>query len=172
MANSTLLQFKHTGRGTNRDLLQAIENGQVRGPMVYRGCWTKRVAIGDFTAAAATSQELDLHDDVSNTWLFPADVYLLPGHSLYPITEFAGGGAGSCTGAVGDTDDTDGLVTASSIFTGATLEQPIVTPAAAQYALRHEAAFIPTLLLASDVNISLLTAGEVEVRIRFMKVLD
>jgi hypothetical protein len=172
MANSTLLYFKHTGRKTNPDLVRAIETGRVRGVFAYRGVWTQRVRIGDFTADADGDQTLDLH--TYNPYnLFPEDVWLEPGHSIVPITAFAGGNISAFTAEIGDAGDTDGLVTASSVFTGVTLNSPIVTPSAAQYALRYEGSFIPVArLLSTDDNIADATAGEFEVRIRYFKNLD
>lgn len=171
MANRTLLPFKHTGRKTNADVMRWIEHG-AKDPLCVRGVWTCRVVVGQFTGDGDTDQTLDLHAyDPYN--LFPADVWLEPGHSIVPVTAFAGGAISAFTAEVGDAGDTDGLVTASSVFTGVTLNDPIVTPSAAQYALRYEANYVPVLrMLSTDGNISAATAGELEVRIRWFKNLD
>jgi len=155
------------GRGANPIIHRKRCNGEFpwmeRPPFV----WEVEIAVGDFTGAAATSQALDL-DALYPGRPFIDDVYLEPGAELILLTAFAGGAVSACTAELGDTDDPNGLVTASNVFTGATLESPIVTPAAAQYALRPETGFLPLLTLrTTNANVSALTAGRLLARIPF-----
>ena len=137
--------------------------------------WRKEVRIGDFTAAAAVTQEIDLHDDLTTaaqdrkgqSGLFPANVILPFGAYLRRITDFSGGAVAPATASIGDTGDDNGFLTATNIFTGAGAGF-VMTSGAAQFAARPEAALIPTLALITTVaNIDALTAGALEVAIPY-----
>jgi hypothetical protein len=149
-----------------------VSTGRLR--WAYGGLhwWVQRIRVGGFSGAGATSQELDLHDYNANN-LFPADVWLQEGSHIVLITDFSGGAVSACTFEFGDAGDPNGLLTASDVFTGATNDVPIFTTGAAQYALRYEAAFIPSgTLRTTTANVSALTAGELEIRIPYRKNLD
>jgi hypothetical protein len=151
MANSTLglrIADKHSGP----DVINALRGDLIN--YIYDGsCWWWRqrcTVVGGFIGAvelaAATSQEIDLHEAFPNN-LFPANVHTRGGVlQLHAVG--AGGDVSALTAALGDDADGDALVTASNVFTGATLGL-ISTPAAAEYPGRAERAFIPELLLAS-----------------------
>lgn len=129
--------------------------------------WELLVSVGDFTGEGDTSQDLDL-DALYPDRPFINNVWLEPGAHIVPITAFSGGTVNACTVALGDADTFNGLVTASSVFTGVTIGAPIVTPAAGQYALRYESGFLPQLRIVTTAgNVSALTAGSLLIRIPY-----
>lgn len=129
--------------------------------------WECEVAVGDFVGEGDTSQVLDL-DALYPKFPFIDEVWLEPGAHIVPLVAFSGGTVNACTVILGDVGDDNGLVTASSVFTGVTIGAPIATPAAAQYALRSEAGFLPILTIVTTAgNVSALTAGRLLVRIPF-----
>jgi hypothetical protein len=154
-------------------------------PLFY---WRRVIGIGDFTADAALSQVIDLHDDLTTearrrkgqSGLFPGNAasgaqatgneILMSGAYLRVITAFSGGGAAAVAAELGGTFasglDDDGLITTTSVFTGASTNL-IATPTAAEYALHPESGFVPELTLTADVNIDTLTAGSLEVVIMY-----
>jgi hypothetical protein len=156
------------GRGANARIHKLRTNGEFpwleRPPFV----WECEIAVGDFTGAGATSQELDLDALYGTRFPFINEVFLEPGAHLVLLTAFSGGAVSACTAELGDTGDPNGLVTASNVFTGATANAPIVTASAAEYALRSESGYLPTLTLrTTTANVSALTAGRLLARIPF-----
>lgn len=126
--------------------------------------WEVQIDVGDFTPESDTEQTLDL-DALYPDRPFVNNVYLLPGAEVVILTLFAG--ATTCTIQVGDTNDPNGLVTATNLHTGTT-GVPISTPSAAEYALRSETGYLPIATLTTTVeNVDDLTAGSVLVRIPF-----
>jgi hypothetical protein len=109
-----------------------------------------------------TAQEIDLHTALP-TYLFPSHV--MRGEAWIRCrTGFTGGSVSAITAELGDTNDPNGLVTATSVFTAGYAS----TPSAAEYANRVESAFIPTLTLTStNGNLDTLTAGLLEIGIRY-----
>lgn len=155
------------GKRANSRIHQLRMNGGF--PWVERPAfvWELTLTIGDFTGAGATSQEIDLDAEYPNN-PFVNGVWLEPGAHFVLLTEFAGGAVSACTAELGDTGDPNGLITASNVFTGATTGVPIVTPAAAEYALRYESGYLPVVTLrTTTANVSALTAGKLLVRIPF-----
>jgi len=129
--------------------------------------WELLITVGDFTGAGATNQELDLAALYPDN-PFVSNVWLEPGAHIVPITAFSGGAVSACTLELGDTGDPNGLVTASNVFTGVTTGVSVATPAAAEYALRFEASFLPVATIrTTSANVSALTAGRALVRIPF-----
>lgn len=160
-----MVRFK--GRSANPIIHRLRTSG--RFPWLERPLfvWELLITIGDFTGDAATSQELDLAAIYPDN-PFVEDVWLEPGAHIVPITAFAGGAVNACTLELGDTDDPNGLVTASNVFTGVTTGVSVATPSAAQYALRFESAYLPVATLrTTNGNVSALTAGRALVRIPF-----
>lgn len=150
--------------------------------------WRRVVRLGDFVAAAALSQLIDLHDDLTTearrrkgqSGLFPGNAasgaqstgneVLMMGAYLRPVVGFGGGGATDVEVELGGTfasgTTVDGLITATSVFTGVATDL-IVTPAATEYGLHPEPNFVPQLTLTSDVNLDTLTEGELEVVVMY-----
>lgn len=121
--------------------------------------------VGDVALTAATSQEVDLNVAFPGN-AFPANVRI-NGCYIKRITDFAGGAITALTVQVGDTGDPNGLLTATSVFTGVGAGYTETT-AAAQFAQRLETAFVPTLTLTSTTaNLTALTAGRLKVVIPF-----
>ena len=176
MPNSTVpLRLRPFDKRSAADIEHKLSSNWSPWPHMRWHFWRRVVTFGDFTAAAAVTQEIDLHDDVTAAHLarsgqagqFPANVDIMRGTYIRTITDWAGGAATSATVEVGDTGDPNGLVTSTSVFTG--VGAGIVrTSAAAEYDTHDEAAFIPTLTITSDVNINTLTAGSLEIVIPFM----
>lgn len=168
MANMNLAKLvRFKGRSANPVIHRLRMTG--RFPHLERPTfvWELTVSVGDFTGAGATSQELDLNALYPNN-PFINDVWLEPGAHFVPLVAFAGGTVNACTLEMGDTGDPNGLVTASSVFTGVTIGAPIVTTGAAEYALRYESGYLPTVTLRTTAgNVSALTAGSVLLRIPF-----
>lgn len=122
--------------------------------------------IGATALAAAVNQTIDL-DVAFPRKEFPNNVWV---HGAYmrKITDFSGGAIATCTAEGGDAGDTDGLMTATNIFTGAGAGI-VQTPAAAEYARRFEAAFVPVIRIVTTVgNVNALVAGELDYFVRFM----
>lgn len=160
-----MVRFK--GRSANPVIHRMRTSG--RFPWLERPLfvWELLITIGDFTGAAATSQELDLAV-VYPDFPFPEDVWLEPGAHIVPVTAFSGGAVSASTLELGDTGDPNGLVTASNVFTGVTTGVSVATPAAAEYALRFEAGYLPVATIRTTTdNVSALTAGRALVRIPF-----
>lgn len=121
--------------------------------------------IGAVALTSATSQEIDL-----NT-AFPANAFpanaLVMGCYIKRITDFSGGSVSALTVQVGDTGDPNGLLTATSVFTGVGAGYTATT-GAAEYAPHPEAAFLPTLTLTSTSDdVDALTAGRLKICIPF-----
>jgi hypothetical protein len=151
------------------------ENGRSPDPVQRIYAWRRNVRIGDFTAAGATSQALNLFTGLTTAALsragqsgdFPANVELnvLPPY-LRLVTPFAGGLVSACTIELGDAGDPNGLVEARNVFTGATTG--IIYGAGAEAAVRLESAYTPTITIrTTSADVSALTAGEIEIVIRY-----
>ena len=129
--------------------------------------WECEIAIGDFTGEGDTSQDLDL-DALYPGSPFINNVWLEPGAHIVPLVAFAGGAVNAVTLALGDAGAFNGLVTASSVFSGVTIGSPIATPAATEYALRYESSFRPQVrIVTTNGNVSALEDGRALVRIPF-----
>jgi hypothetical protein len=158
MANSRYPVTVGAKNGGNGAQLRALRSGMgwAWGPAQW---WSE---IFDITRAGAldadTDQTFDLHTYNPNN-LFPANVFRGPA-LLRPLTNVGGGAISAVTAQLGDTNDTDGLVTASAVHnTAGTI---INTVGAAEYASRVEAAFIPTLrLVFTGGNAAAATAGRI-----------
>lgn len=121
--------------------------------------------VGDVALTAATSQEVDLNVAFPAS-TFPTNVRM-NGCYIKRITDFSGGGITALTVQVGDTADPNGLLTATSVFTGVGAGFTETT-AAAEFAQRIETAFVPTLTLTSTTDdLDALVAGRLKVVIPF-----
>jgi hypothetical protein len=164
MANS-IYPIKITPRGSsNREAIAGLKTGRIPYPIGWVHWFRQRVRFGasvDFTQAAATSQEIDLHAAYPHN-LFPANVQRLPGTFLRVPTPLSGASISAVTIEVGDSGDPNGIFLATSVFTGA----PAIlasTPNAAENAARTELSFIPTITVrTTGANVSALV-GEVTV---------
>lgn len=151
-------------RGCNADMVRAIESGAFPYPIRFRTWWHQRVRLRDFTPAAATSQALNLNTLFPKNE-FPPNVDLLEGHQIKIIALGAGSGITGITVRLGDTNDNDGLLTASNVLGGgAAVGDILQTPAAAEYGNRPESNFVPLLTVATvgGGNISAFTQFDVE----------
>lgn len=158
MANSQY-PIKITPRGSsNREAIVKLKNGTLSYPIGWVHWHRFEFSFDDTTLDGDTAQEIDLNV-LYPANAFPANVQRLPGTFLRVKTAFAGGTINAITAAIGDTGDPDGILTASSIFTGVAEIRPS-TPSAAENTARTETAYAPTLSLASTAgNLSTLTAG-------------
>jgi len=129
----------------------ALASGTSLGHKVF----TQTFTAADFTAVAVT-QEI-------NCTGFPANVQVDFAY-LELDTCFSGGGASSATIQIGDAGDPNGLMTAKSVFTGVPTTLPIFADGA-ERSPHAEAAFVPSVTLTSDVNVSTVTAGQCIVHI-------
>jgi hypothetical protein len=113
--------------------------------------------------AAATTQVISLDDTFEDQGrAFPVDCQIL-GAWLRCHVDFSGGAVNALTCQVGDTGDPDELITATSLFTGASNVKPLSANGAAGLP-RWEAAYAPEALFTSTAaNLSALTAGSVTV---------
>lgn len=135
------------GRAAGPRIVRALINGLVPQPFRPKLWYRQRVQLADFTPAAATTQELDLNVLFPNN-TFPEGVDLLEGAFVQVLALSAGGSLSAVTVSLGDTGDPNGLMTASNTLGGGAAAGDVHrTPAAAEYALRAESAFVPTLTI-------------------------
>lgn len=173
MANSTFPIPIGVLNGGNAAIARAIAKRRLS--WIWDGgrfLWYQRLqiangAIGATALAGAVNQTFDLHTAFP-TNLFPANVRRLDGTYQKLRTAFSGGAVATATGEIGDAGDTDGLLTATNIFTGASTSY-VDTIAAAENASRIETAFIPTYrIVVTAANVNALTAGDVTIWIPFL----
>lgn len=134
---------------------------------IRRDCWyQRRVTFRNFTTAS-TTQTIDLNVLFSST-PFPAGVFLLPGSYIQLVEVVAGGVISAATAILGDAGVTNGLVTSSNVFTGATLG-PVVTPSATEYRLiNYESQFVPVLTITTTTgNGNIATSGVIDIYIPY-----
>ena len=163
MANSTFAVA--IGKGSNPRMIRGLKSGRILHAWAPWLFWRQVITLADFTPAAATSQDLNLHTLFPNN-LFPANVIRGPG-VLRQLAAFGGGSISAFTAALGD-DDNDGIVTATNMFTGQANGYKASTVSAAEYAPRVETDYIPHVGLAStSANLSALTAGSLEAIIAY-----
>lgn len=115
---------------------------------------------GTATATIAVTDVATIPLGRAGDW-FPSNV-IVDGCIVNRVTAFAGG-TPTITATVGDADAVDGLFTSTSIASTGAIE----TIAAAEHAEHFEAAFEPLITITSNRLFSALTAGEVEVLIRY-----
>lgn len=166
MANVNFAKWvQMRGRKANPQIDNLLRKGGFPWLQRHVWWWEQLISVGDFTPESDTSQVLDL-DALYPTNPFIDDVYLMPGTQVIPVALFVG--ATTTTIQVGDTNDPNGLVTATNLHTG-TLGVPISTTGAAEYDLRPETGYLPIVTLTTTVeNIDDLTTGSVLVRIPWM----
>lgn len=161
MANSTF-PIKIQARGaSNAAVIRAWETGELPYPPGFQFWWRQRVRFnrGEFTPAAATSQEIDLNVTYPDK-PFPANVQRMPGSFVRVKTPISGGTISAATAELGDTGDPNGIFLASGVFTGVS-GRLASTPSAAENAARPEAAFAPTLTVRlTGGDMTAITAGE------------
>jgi hypothetical protein len=150
--------------GGNPALMRALKNGVVKHPYLPLFVWTQRIQIGDFTGDADGDQTLTMSSLYPRN-PFPTDVEV-DGAYVRRETNFTGGAVSACTFQAGDAGDTDALVTATSVFTGAGTH--FSTSGAAEFARHLESAFSPVgRILTTNGNVNALTAGSLLLCIRF-----
>lgn len=160
-------QYVRPGPSTaNAVILRKAMSGSYP-PIALGYWWIQRVRYSDYSDAD-TSQSLSLNVAFPHN-AFPAAVFILPGAYIDLIEVFAGGSVSAATMILGDTNDDNGLLTSSNVFTGATLGRT-VTPTAAEYPdTLYESQYVPLLQLDTTTdNIDTLTSGIVDVYIPFM----
>jgi hypothetical protein len=170
MANSQFPLRIGARNGSNGGVIRSLKSNRIPHAWAPRFWWYQKFDILEAGALDGdTSQRFDLHTYNANN-LFPANV-IRTAPLLYLGEAFAGGTVNACVGILGDANDDNGLHTSTNIFTGATLGFLANTTAAAEFAPRFEAAFIPQLGINTTAgNISALTAGELWVAIGFRPV--
>lgn len=175
MANSTFYPRVGARNGSNAGLIRAMKSNRIPFAWCDPMCWYIKFDITlAGTLEAATAQEFDLHTYLGSNpsapgsgCLFPANVRRT-GTMLYVREVFAGGSISACTLEFGDAGDPNGLHTAVDVFTGSATGYRANTTAAAEYAPRFEAAFIPSLTIrTTTANVASLTTGEVWIGIKF-----
>ena len=131
--------------------------------------WRGRIVVANDFTAAAQSQALDLRAMFANTNPIPEDIDVWsPKVDLVQVV--AGGGITTATVILGETtpvNDTDGYLTSTNVFTGATLGWKD-TPAAALYGPRYRPLFTPLLQL--DVGVGTVagaTSGVFDVTFKY-----
>lgn len=173
MANSTFPIPVGVLNGGNGAIARAIAKRRLS--WIWDGgrfWWYQRIrivggAIGATALAGAANQTFDLHTAFPAN-LFPSNVIRLDCTYQKLATAFAGGAVSACTGEIGDAGDTDGLLTATNIFTGASTARAN-TVGAAENASRNEEAFVPTYrIVATTANVNALTAGALTIYIPFL----
>lgn len=141
-------------RESARDVLDFIRSHcpwPVKWKLYYKQVIYLDAARRAFTPAAAMSQTLALNTLFPNN-TFPRNVDLRAGTKVKKITDGSGTGILSLDIEVGGTFDSgvdaNGLLTSSSIYTGAGAGY-LQTPAAAEYDEHYESAFLPSVTLTS-----------------------
>lgn len=153
-------------RGSQR-LLDNIRSGRVLYAWIPTFEWRVRVDIRDVTFDEDTSTAVDLNALFPSTPFPTGVIRMMPIMTLREV--FAGGAVSACTCALGDAGVPTGLITAQNVFTGQSLG--IKQVGGAEYANRYEAAFAPTLTVATTTaNGTALTTGIIDVAIQFAPV--
>jgi hypothetical protein len=150
---------------SNARVLNAQKSGRIRQPAGLMHWFVQRVRIGDFVGAGATAQTITLATTYPRL-SFPPNV--MRHEAFIELRQtFSGGAVSACTVEVGDAGDTDGLLTATNVFTGQDLGLKF-TVSAAEYLPRPEAEFSPVVrILTTSANVSALTQGVLDVHILF-----
>ena len=167
MANSTFPLLIGARNGSNGGVIRALKSNRVPHAFAPTFWWYQRFDIlAAGTLDADGIQEFDMHTYNANN-LFPANVVRT--HPLIYVTElFAGGAISAATIEMGDAGDPNGLHTAVDVFTGAALGYRANTTAAAEYAPRFEAAFIPSITLRTTTgNVNAATSGDLWIMLGF-----
>lgn len=128
--------------------------------------WVKRVTFRDLFAAATSA---------SVTWTdFPTDVWIIGdpvGTHAYLSQVFAGGSISAYVFTFGDAGVSNGLITSTNIFTGASLGIKRTT-GAGEFATHHEPAFVPQLTgTSTTANTNAATSGVLDIRIPYIRAL-
>lgn len=156
--------------GGNARVLNGLKTGVFRDAFTGSWWWQQRVAFGDFSLNAATSQNVTLAT-VYPTNPFPTNVDRST-PLVYVVRPLQGGAISASTITMGDSGDADGLVTSTSIYTGVSGYLPpnltSQAPNAAEYADRFEPAFSPQITLGTtSANVNAATGFEFVVMIKF-----
>lgn len=130
--------------------------------------WRCRITHEHLTTAG-TSQALDLRALFAATHPIPDEIKV----GLYDVTleeVFAGGSISAMTIIFGESspvNDTDGYLTSTDVFTGATLGVKEV-PSAALFGMRYRATSTPILTFTSTTdNVDAATSGVLDVCLRY-----
>lgn len=110
---------------SNSDYAKRMDAGQVNHPGSGSHWWKQLVTLDDFVAAGATTQTLDLNA------LFPNNVFPVQATVINVVTNLVEVAAGGTTDAASVTfghaaeaphsEDVDGFLASTNVFTGATL---------------------------------------------------
>jgi hypothetical protein len=107
MSQALPLELQIATRRGNAEAVRADLNGTAPDVSHRIRFWRRNVRVGDFTAAAATSQEIDLFADLTADALgrlgqsgdFPSNVWInVAPPYIRSIVDFAGGAVSACTG--------------------------------------------------------------------------
>lgn len=175
MANSTFPVRIGARNGSNPGVIRTLKSNRIPhafcGPFVW---YVKFDILLAGTLDADGVQEFDLHTYITSNPSAPGSGCFFPANvtrkstMIYVTEVFAGGANTACTLEFGDAGDPNGLHTAVDVWTGSATGYRANTTAAAEYAPRFEAAFIPSLTLRTTTgNINALTTGEAWLGIKF-----
>lgn len=154
---------------SNQRVLQGLRSGRIPYVVGFTYHWILPFTVGQWAGEADGSTVINLNTLAATLGksTFPTDVEILAGTKVYLVTAFAGGTVDACTIILGDTNDDNGLVTSTNVFTGQSAGWK-QTPSAAEYAQHYESAFVPAITIATTTgNTNALTAGSLIVDIPF-----
>lgn len=120
---------------------------------------TQQITTADLTASAG-SQVINLGAAL------PANAQVL-GVSIDLATPFTGGGAASATADIGSSGDADALIDGADIFAAAVDGQASALTAGIAPNKFFSGSTQLTVTIAADVNVDLLTAGDMTARVLF-----
>lgn len=169
---NTIFPVKITDRGaSNREVIEALKTGRI-GYAPGSLYWYKqriRFAAGEFTPAAATSQELDL-GTLYPARAIPSDVHRVAGMFFRVEVPISGTGITAATVEGGDFGGTtDNYFTATSCF-GGSARILHSTPAAAGNPAAGAAALAPGVTIRlTGANMTAISAGQLVAYIPFRK---
>jgi hypothetical protein len=163
MANSTFPINIQPGGLSNPAIIRGWKDGSIGYPPGFQFWHRTRVkfARGEFTPAAATSQEIDLNVTYASLQKrFPANVQRMPGSFVNVLVPISGTAIVAATAELGDNGDPNGIFTASGVWTGVS-GRLASTPGAAENTARPEPTFAPTLTIRlTGANMTAIEAGD------------
>lgn len=160
------INYVRPGSKTANGIINRKESAAGAPPKYPQAWWVQRVRYSNFTSAA-TSQALSLNATFTAN-PFPPDAFIQMGAYVDLIQVFSGGAVTAATVILGDAGATNGLLTISNVWTGATTTR-ICTPAATEYDdVALETQFVPLLtLVTTTANVNVLTQGILDVYIPY-----
>lgn len=150
--------------GGNSRIMRGLSNGIIKDAFGGTWWWVQQLDAGDFTGDADGAQVLTFSTLFPNN-PFPTNV-VRKQPLVYVRTPASGGTLSAVTIEFGDVGDPNGLLTSTSVFTGAS--GFLQTTGAAEFAPRFESAFSPTVDIATtDDNVADISAMSLVFMIAF-----